>query len=177
MKIGYVNKEENEGSLVLCDTVLRSNPALSSVRNLAEFVSSHPTGDLYIASLDDIDLQLIQLLPIFVQLLNEGRILHVVNRFPMAQLSEEAYFKGLLVLAQSEKNIVSNRIKLGMETGLDGGTVYGRPTIQKDKVAEIQNLFKNYSKSYREIAESCDVSIGTVHKYVNMLLETPTNNE
>lgn len=43
----------------------------------------------------------------------------------------------------------------------------GRPRIDLDKVEKIRNLHKN-KMSMRRIADECDVSLGTVWKYLHM---------
>lgn len=43
----------------------------------------------------------------------------------------------------------------------------GRPSIDYEKIHTIRFLYKSKSLSMREIATKCNVSLGTVHKYLN----------
>lgn len=45
----------------------------------------------------------------------------------------------------------------------------GRPKISQKTIDQIKIMFFREYKSYRQIAEECHVSLGTVHKYVHQL--------
>ena len=45
----------------------------------------------------------------------------------------------------------------------------GRPQVEQEVVNKIQYLFKSQKKTMRDIAEICNVSLGTVHKYVKIM--------
>lgn len=43
----------------------------------------------------------------------------------------------------------------------------GRPSLNSKTINRIRYLYRSHSLSMREIAEECNVSLGTVHKYIN----------
>lgn len=46
------------------------------------------------------------------------------------------------------------------------GKIGGIPKISKETVERIKILYNDRSYTLREIAEECDVSLGTAYKYV-----------
>lgn len=52
---------------------------------------------------------------------------------------------------------------------IESGKEWGRPMISADKIREIRFLHENNNLTMREIALECDVSLGTVHKYLTKI--------
>lgn len=51
------------------------------------------------------------------------------------------------------------------------GSQLGRPSIDDETIEKMQKLYEEKKMTLREIAAECDVSLGSVHKYVNQRKE------
>lgn len=69
---------------------------------------------------------------------------------------------GLSIEETYRKCLIQQRLD---EVKLDG-QVLGRPSVDTKIISKIVFLFEKKGKSMREIAEICQVSLGTVHKYI-----------
>ena len=74
------------------------------------------------------------------------------------------------VFSELERNMISNRVKLGLENAKAKGKILGRP---KTKVEDIPNihypLYKNGSIKLTEFARLCNMSRTTIYKYLKMI--------
>ena len=75
---------------------------------------------------------------------------------------------GLLTgLAEVERNLIQERTRESVEhRRRTGGNVGGRPALAEGRQALVQRL-RAEGKSYREVAETCGVSLATAHRYGN----------
>lgn len=80
-------------------------------------------------------------------------------------MSNEAYQRHMLSLAEMEHAIIVNRTTQGIRASRLNGTKSGRPTITQTKIKQIQHLYHTELKTLREISSICGVSLGTTHKY------------
>lgn len=60
----------------------------------------------------------------------------------------------------------SQNIKKHIERARQEGKIGGRPTITEQTIERIRHLFHKKQMSMKEIASICEVSVGTVSKYV-----------
>lgn len=81
------------------------------------------------------------------------------------QTSTDFYSNVLMVLNMKEKHR-KFVIHSGFEQARLEGRILGRPRVEDDVISRIAFLSNKKGKSMREIAEICQVSLGTVHKYV-----------
>lgn len=77
------------------------------------------------------------------------------------------------VFSELERNMISNRVKLGLENAKAKGKILGRP---KTKVEDIPNIFFKYYPLYKdgsikltEFARLCNMSRTTIYKYLKMI--------
>ena len=99
----------------------------------------------------------------------------------------EGMLKMMGVFAEMERNMISQRVKSGMENARSKGKVIGRPTLTED---DIPNIFlKHYPKyvqwledknkgiaaknrrgvNITELSRLCNMSITTIYKYIELL--------
>ncbi len=71
-----------------------------------------------------------------------------------------------LVIVQ-EKAIASKRVKASARKTRKKNGAWGRPAIDSDIKKKIYHLYHVEKKTIREVARECQVSVGTVSKYVN----------
>lgn len=81
--------------------------------------------------------------------------------------SDQHYFARSIELLQLNQMCKAEQIKRGVELRRGNGGKIGRPSISQKKIEEIQYLHFKKKMSYRKIALTSSVSLGTVHKYVN----------
>lgn len=77
------------------------------------------------------------------------------------------------VFSELERNMISNRVKLGLENAKAKGKILGRP---KTKVEDIPNIFFKHYPLYKngdikltEFARLCNMSRTTIYKYLKMI--------
>lgn len=87
------------------------------------------------------------------------------------EVSQQFYSDALLVL-NMEKKYRKYMIRTSLEQAKLAGRVTGRPRVEDDVISKIVFLFEKKGKSMREIAEICQVSLGTVHKYIKKNMGT-----
>ena len=73
---------------------------------------------------------------------------------------------GLLTgLAEVERSLVQERTRESVEhRRRTGGKLGGRPQLQESRRELVQRL-RNEGRSFREVAETCGISLSTAHKY------------
>lgn len=74
------------------------------------------------------------------------------------------------LLINLDRYYVSERTKIGLEQARQKGTLLGRPKIAENTIKKIQYLYSKHHYSVRTIATLCEVSVGTVHKYIRLIV-------
>lgn len=77
------------------------------------------------------------------------------------------FYTDVLKVLKMEERHQSYLIRTSIERAKKQGRSTGRPRVGDQTIDQIVFLFEQKGKSMREIAEICEVSLGTVHKYVN----------
>lgn len=65
-----------------------------------------------------------------------------------------------------EKAVMRENTLRGLDYARKQGKIGGRPTIDQAVIDHIIHLHKNKGYSLKRISEECNISIGSVHKYV-----------
>lgn len=88
----------------------------------------------------------------------------------------EGMLKMMGVFAELERNMISQRVKSGMENAKAKGKIIGRPSTTAD---DIPTIFYRYYPKYKngeinksELARLCSVSNPTVYKYLKIIEES-----
>lgn len=85
----------------------------------------------------------------------------------------EGMLKMMGVFSELERNIISQRVKSGMDNAKSKGKVIGRPTTTADDIPTV--FYKHYLKykngeiNKKEFARLCNLSYPTVYKYLNII--------
>lgn len=168
MKIGYTTSKENIMFLEqTCDKVYYFKKNEVTPQSFYKFVKKNRGNVLVVKNIEDIGLQLVQMLPALEKLATqEEELLFLEKKFASA-LTNQNFNRLLLSYAKNEQDIMSYRTIEGIQKAKKEGVKYGRPKINQEVIARIQYLGTNQEWSVREIAEMCEVSIGTVHKYLS----------
>ncbi|MEH7504931.1 recombinase family protein [Neobacillus drentensis] len=78
----------------------------------------------------------------------------------------KAMFKMLAVLAEMERDIISERTKAGLESARARGKNGGRPKKSQIKVKRALKLYDSKEYSTKEIAEMTGVSVATLYRKI-----------
>lgn len=85
----------------------------------------------------------------------------------------EGMLKMMGVFAELERNMISERVKSGLENARDKGKVIGRPSIRKEDIPEkfLRNykLYKDNNLSKVALSRICNLSRPTVNKYIKLI--------
>lgn len=90
----------------------------------------------------------------------------------------EGMLKMMGVFAELERNIISQRVKSGMENAKAKGKVIGRPAVTIDDIPPI--FYRHYPKytkgeiNKKEFSRLCGLSYPTIYKYLS-IVEQKTN--
>lgn len=87
----------------------------------------------------------------------------------------EGMLKMMGVFSEIERNIISQRVKSGMENAKSKGKQIGRPQITADDIPSV--FYKHYPKykngelTKKDLSRLCSLSYPTVFKYLNIIEE------
>lgn len=85
----------------------------------------------------------------------------------------EGMLKMMGVFAELERNMISQRVKSGMENAKAKGKTIGRPTTTADDIPSV--FYKHYPKykkgeiNKKEFSRLCDLSYPTIYKYLGIV--------
>ena len=85
----------------------------------------------------------------------------------------EGMLKMMGVFSEMERNIISQRVKSGMDNAKAKGKAIGRPTVTADSIPGI--FYKHYPKykqgeiNKKEFSRLCDLSYPTIYKYLSII--------
>lgn len=94
------------------------------------------------------------------------RLISVQESLDTQNADYKNFYSNSLICLNWEKTVSRNIVKKRLLLASENGVELGRPCIPAELVERIRYLRNVEKKSIRYIAERCDVSIGTVHKYV-----------
>ena len=85
----------------------------------------------------------------------------------------EGMLKMMGVFSEMERNIISQRVKSGMDNAKAKGKMVGRPAVTADSIPGI--FYKHYPKykngeiNKKEFSRLCDLSYPTIYKYLSIV--------
>ena len=85
----------------------------------------------------------------------------------------EGMLKMMCVFSELERNMISQRVKSGMENAKAKGKTIGRPAVTADSIPAI--FYKHYPKykkgeiNKKEFSRLCDLSYPTIYKYLRIV--------
>lgn len=69
-------------------------------------------------------------------------------------------------IAEMEKSVIRERTTKGLKEARLKGRVGGRPRISPETIEKIKSLYNHKRYTLRQIAQECNISLGTAYKYV-----------
>ena len=135
---------------------------------LKEIVATLNSGDeLVVYELRCLGKSIIQLAEFLAELKEKGIQLVVVKKgAAYSDIDDAPYVEMILKIAEMEKMIIRERTTKGLQEARRKGRVGGRPKISEETIEQIRFLYNNNRYTLRQIAEECNISLGTAYKYV-----------
>jgi DNA invertase Pin-like site-specific DNA recombinase len=85
----------------------------------------------------------------------------------------EGMLKMMGVFAEIERNMISERVRSGLQNAVAKGKVIGRPVTSPDSIPSVfyryYPKYKNKDINKRELADLCNLSYPTVFKYLKVI--------
>ena len=167
----YLDKQKESLKRLQLDTVVVEKEMAKDNQNdevLKEVVGVLSSGDqLVIYELGCLGKTIIQLGEFLEELTAKGIELVVINKKNASEtISNKVYMELVCSVSEAEKVTIRRRTTKGIEKAKSQGRVGGRPRISEQTIKQIKYLYHNQSYTLREIAEECDVSLGTTYKYI-----------
>lgn len=178
--VGYAYTTEDKGYLSSqleklgkhgCDKIVLETDGLKTVTHphveLEAAIETMEAGDkLVIFELVCLGKSIIQLAEFITELDEKGIDLIVLEKeADLASIDDATYTAMIKNMAQMEKAIIRERTSRGLEEARRNGRIGGRPRISEETVERIQFLYHNNKYTLRQIAEECNISLGTAYKY------------
>ncbi len=135
---------------------------------LKEIVATLGSGDeLVVYELRCLGKSIIQLAEFLAELKEKNIQLVVVKKgAAYSDIDDAPYVEMILKIAEMEKMIIRERTTKGLQEARRKGRVGGRPKISEETIEQIRFLYNNNRYTLRQIAEECNISLGTAYKYV-----------
>ena len=122
---------------------------------------------LVVYELRSLNKTIIQLAEFFKQLKQKNIVLSIINKGDVYQdFTDVEYYHCVYKIAEMEKMIISERTSKGLEVAREEGRVGGRPKISEQTIKKVKFLYYQKSYTFRQIADECDISVGTAYKYI-----------
>ncbi|WP_314061432.1 recombinase family protein [uncultured Vagococcus sp.] len=178
--IGYAHTSEDKGYLSSqleslgkygCDRIVLETDGQQQVAHphveLEAAVEELSSGDkLIVFELICLGKSIIQLADFIAELTEKGIELIVLEKDEALKELDDSIFTAMITsMAQMEKAIIRERTSRGLEEARRNGRIGGRPRISEETVERILFLYNNNKYTLRQIAEECNISLGTAYKY------------
>lgn len=96
----------------------------------------------------------------------------VEDEIDTREINHSQFIHDSLILMEAETETFKHLTKRRLEIAQENGVILGRPQISDNLIESIRFYRESQKMSIRQIAEKCQVSIGTVHKYITNMSDT-----
>lgn len=136
--------------------------------NTKILLRSLKSGDtLVLFELSSLRKSVIALVNLILDLKDKNISIEVLKKDKVFEdIEDEKFIEMFLSIGTMEKEIVVERTKKGIEHSRSEGRIGGRPRIDEETVAKMQEMYHVSKCTLREISNEFDVSLGSVYKYV-----------
>lgn len=156
------------------EKIVVKEPGTSERESLAKFITDYSSDDMVVISIRSLGatLKISELSEILFKFYESGKTFHVLNKGLNIQLTDEDYLMCIIKfgLADIEAEFRKEPEKKEIKKKTNGQI--GRPKIDNVKIDHIQRLYQQNKLTMREISYKCNVSLGSVFKYVKELEST-----
>lgn len=117
--------------------------------------------NIYFYDYESLDLTLSEFKTLYIYLIDKG-----VNIYFLKE--DDSYLPWLVKLTYTDAKIRSTRVIDAINNRREEGVILGRPRVESKIQKKIYELYVIQGLSMREVADKCDVSLGTVYKYAHL---------
>lgn len=179
-KVGYISCHASEQDIeklseltpnLMFSKKTEIEDTVTEEKSFLAFLKENKNNTIVLLNLASIgrSVGLIQLRESFSYIQSHNISIEFVDKGAANALSDEAYVNLIQEFIHKESTSKSIQTSLGLKKARLAGRVNGRPSISKEKIKHIQKMYYKDKKTYREIAQIMDVSLGTIYKYVNQI--------
>ena len=170
IKVGYTFNKENIIKLRQnCDMIFLLDPTRHNLESLTSLLVSNKTNRLYFVNPGELNLEIIHWQEIAELIKTEKISFHFIEK--PERLKSVDYLQILADLAMSQKKITTPYKGEKRTLPPKDINLLGRPSLGQKKIDKIIDLYVSQKLSMREVAMRCNVSLGSVSKYVKFYLE------
>lgn len=149
-----------------CNTIFVENQTFDEIHELELLMLDAKEEDiLVVASLEVFGMNLGRLTEFMNKLIEKNIRLISIKESLDSDVTYN-FFTVSLILSNANRARQSEYTKQRLAVSRSLGKSLGRPAIDEVTIGKIQTLYHEHKMSYRDIAEACEISLGTVHKYV-----------
>lgn len=147
------------------DKLIIEDNALDNHQELEKLLASLLERDyLIISDMRVFSYSLKALKKIYVKLQEKEVTLVSINEHIDTSKSPN-FFHDMIRILESDEKHRKYLVNINITRARNDGRIGGRPTISSDTIEKIQYLYIHEKLTLREIAEKCDISLGTAYKY------------
>lgn len=135
---------------------------------LNELISKIEKDDILIVTeLSRLSRSTKDLIDIAEQLRQKGvELVSLKEKIDTTTASGKAMFGMLAVMAQFERDLISERTIQGLKSARARGRVGGRPTVNKDDIERALLLYDSNTLGIGDICKMCNISKNTLYNYI-----------
>lgn len=180
MKIGYARVSTQEQNLdrqldilkgYSVDRIIEDKATGTNTNRdgLQQLLSMLRAGDeVYVESISRLGRNTLEVLSIVKEFKEKGVTFHShKEKMDTSTPTGEAMFNIMVVLAQLERDLISERVKESLQASKARGKHIGRPFADQEKVDVALRMYDSKNYSVKEICRTVGISQGTLYRYLN----------
>lgn len=175
---GFPTSEKEQLAEILsfgCDEVFLEAHSLLEFRELDALLSVLKMGDVLVVTNLKVFGKKFQDFKAIMDICHDKQVQLISLGDQLDSQAVYGFYDLMMVLGSADFACRSERTKQQIQLSREYGQTIGRPTIDKRKVEQIYYLYHDKKWAMRKIAAECDVSLGSVYKYIHQ--EEPCQEE
>lgn len=149
-----------------CQDIFIEEESLENDRELEKLMNLLKKNDQLIVDSIGVLGKSIKDMTVFFERLSEKNVRLISKSDSIDSKRDERFYDLVSILYKVNLNCQKKLTKERIATSQSLGTIFGRPTIDDDIIKRINRLYEYEKLTMREIASQCNVSLGSVHKYL-----------
>lgn len=180
MKFGYARVSTQEQNLDRQIDILKSYSVDKIIEDKATGTNTNRDGlqqllsmlregdEVYVESISRLGRNTLEVLSIVKEFKEKGVTFHShKENMDTSTPTGEAMFNIMVVLAQLERDLISERVKESLQASKARGKHIGRPFADQEKVDVALRMYDSKQYSVKEICRTVGISQGTLYRYLN----------
>lgn len=123
--------------------------------------------EVYVESISRLGRNTLEVLSIVKQFEDTGVTFHShKENMDTSTSTGKAMFQMMVVLAELERNLISDRVKESLQSSKARGKHIGRPYVDNEKIDVALRMYDSRQYSVREICRTVGIGQGTLYRYL-----------